>query len=80
MKVKTSISLSEEVLREIDRHSGASNRSAFIEEAVWERIQADRRRAIGERDRALIAEHLEELNAEAEDVLRFGAPWDESQP
>ena len=71
MKVKTSITLSEDVLRAIDARAAAKNRSEFIESALWAflaRIIRDERNA---RDFRLINDHADALNREALDVLDF---------
>jgi metal-responsive CopG/Arc/MetJ family transcriptional regulator len=72
MKVKTSITLSEDVLTFIDAHSKQfANRSQFIEAALrayMEQIQRDERNA---RDIAIINRHASRLNREALDVLSY---------
>ena len=71
MKVKTSITLSPETLRIVDRLAGRrSNRSRVIEAAV---LQLARQQKAAERDArelALLNRRAEALNAEMEDVLR----------
>jgi metal-responsive CopG/Arc/MetJ family transcriptional regulator len=74
MKVKTSITLSEDVVKRLDRAARrGENRSQAIERLLRERLQAEARKAADSRDLALIAEHADELNAEAEDVLGYQA-------
>src|SRR3972149_559847 len=72
MKVKTSISLSEELLKDIDRYGKAfRNRSDFIEAAISAfigQIVRDRQNA---RDIEIINRNAERLNAEAQDVLAY---------
>ena len=63
MKVKTSVTLSEELLRAISARTGRANRSAFIEQAAWRYL----------RELERINEHAKELNEEALDVLEFQA-------
>jgi metal-responsive CopG/Arc/MetJ family transcriptional regulator len=77
MKEKTSITLSREVLTGIDRIAGSrQSRSAFIE-GILQQYLRDRARAQRDaRDIELINRHADELNAEAEDVLRYQAPQD----
>ncbi|MBI5949751.1 MAG: hypothetical protein HY875_16570 [Chloroflexi bacterium] len=73
MKVKTSVTLSEDLLRAIARVSGDESRSEFIEDATWAEI---RRRQCDERDQrdiAIINANAAELNAEALEVLEFQA-------
>ncbi len=72
MKVKTSITLSEDLLETIDAMSAPyKNRSEFIEytlrKAIAQMIRNDR----NARDIEIINRHLDELNAEAEDVLAY---------
>ena len=43
MKVDTTISLSSELLAELDRHSGEGDRSEFIERALWNYLDFLRR-------------------------------------
>jgi len=77
MKEKTSVTLSPDVLIGIDRLAGSKcSRSAFIEDVLRqylrERVKAER----GARDLAILNKFADELNAEAEDVLRYQAPED----
>jgi Arc/MetJ-type ribon-helix-helix transcriptional regulator len=72
MKTKTSVTLSEEVLRLIDRNAkGEKNRSAFIETAVRAYLEVIRRHRRDQEDLATINRLAEKLNAEAGDVLSF---------
>jgi metal-responsive CopG/Arc/MetJ family transcriptional regulator len=69
MKVKTSVTLSEELLRALSEQVETRNRSAFIEAASWNHLRALRR---AERDRAELAAlnaHADALNREAHEVL-----------
>lgn len=71
-KTKTSITLSREVLRNIDRAAGSKrSRSAFIESVLVDYLRAQTRAQIEARDLELINAHADELNAEVEDVLRY---------
>lgn len=79
MKTKTSITLSSDVLAEIDRSAGSSfSRSAFIEGVIREYFKEKTRQAIHQRDIELINAHADYLNREAMDVLRYQAPIDYS--
>ncbi|MCK4764468.1 MAG: hypothetical protein KAW12_19870 [Candidatus Aminicenantes bacterium] len=72
MKVKTSITLSEGLLNEIDRmleYSG--NRSLFIEEAIKDYIERNKRDARDRIDLELINNSFDELNKEAGEVLAY---------
>ena len=73
MKVKTSVTLSEELLNAISAETGRTNRSALVEEATWRYLRERQRdvRDRGELER--INEHADELNEEAFDVLEFQA-------
>ena len=77
MKMKTSITLSEEVLQELDGVAGSGSRSALIERILRAYL---RRRAISEeqaRDRALLDSEAAVFNAQARDVLEYQATWSE---
>ena len=72
MKVKTSVTLSEDVLEEVDSAVEESgNRSAFIEEAVREHLDRLRKKARDEKDLYILNEQADELNEEALDVLSY---------
>jgi metal-responsive CopG/Arc/MetJ family transcriptional regulator len=75
MKAKTSISLSTEVLAEIDRCAGSTaSRSAFIEAVMREYLKEKARRVINERDLQILNANADYFNREMEDVLRYQAP------
>lgn len=75
MKIKTSVTLSDTLLAEIDRHAGRSaNRSEFIETAVRGYIAALVRRQQNLRDLAIINRRAARLNREAKDVLDYQIP------
>ncbi|NKQ35797.1 MAG: CopG family transcriptional regulator [Chloroflexi bacterium] len=72
MKVKTSITLSEDLLETVDRFAlQYKNRSEFIEFALRKMIAQMNREQQDARDVEIINQHLDELNAEAEDVLGY---------
>lgn len=72
MKIKTSITLSEELLVTIDQFSHSyKNRSDFIETAVSHFIAYLNRAEQNARDLEIINQYADELNAEAEDVLSY---------
>ena len=74
MKEKTSITLSKEVLRAIDRMAGSKqSRSAFIEAVLAQYLRRRTRAQLEARDLELINNAADELNAEVEDVLRYQA-------
>ncbi len=75
MKQKTSVTLSSDLLAQIDRDAGSkSSRSAFIEGILREYFKQKIRQAIYERDLKLLNEHAAYFNREMEDVLRHQAP------
>lgn len=72
MKLKTSVTLSEEVIEHIDRLAGKSgNRSEFIEAAVRDFIGRRLRDDQNRRDLQIINRRHQRLNREAEDVTTF---------
>lgn len=71
MRVKTSVSLSKETLKAIDRLAGKSrSRSAVIEWALREVIEREKRRLRDEREIIRINKHADRLNREALDALK----------
>ncbi len=75
MKEKTSITLSSDLLADVDRSAGsARSRSAFIERVLREHFKQEVREAINRRDAELINANIDYLNREALDVLRYQAP------
>jgi metal-responsive CopG/Arc/MetJ family transcriptional regulator len=76
MRIKTSVSLSEELLDEIGRAGvRGGNRSEFLERAAWDRIALLKRKRREARDRRILDRHAKRLNAEALDVLEYQADW-----
>jgi metal-responsive CopG/Arc/MetJ family transcriptional regulator len=74
MKVKTSISLSEELIAMIDKQAeGERNRSAFIESAVRAYLEILERKNRDLADLDTINRLSERLNREALEVLEFQA-------
>ena len=72
MKVKTSITLSGDVLRLIDQHHVEfRSRSEFLERAARAFLEHLARTEAERRDLEIINQHADELNAEAEDVLAY---------
>jgi len=70
--VKTSITLSEEIIAAIDRltRKGGS-RSETIERLLKQSFTAEARRARDRKDLQIINDNAETLNEEAEDVLTY---------
>ena len=72
MKTKTSVTLSEDVLRLIDENAkGKKNRSAFIETAVRAYLEVVRRHRRDRDDFSIINRLADKLNSEASDVLSY---------
>jgi metal-responsive CopG/Arc/MetJ family transcriptional regulator len=72
MKVKTSVTLSEDIVKGLDKAARAGeNRSQTIERLLSEQLAAEARRAADRRELALINRHADQLNAEAADVLKY---------
>lgn len=75
MKVKTSITLSEDLLDALDRAVGDGSRSALIEKVLRSYLRERALEAEQQRDRALIDARADEMNAEALDVLELQNAW-----
>ena len=72
MKVKTSISLFQDILTLIDQHTdGERNRSAFIELAVRTYLEMIKRKRRDRDDLQTINRLSAKLNREAEEVLGY---------
>lgn len=72
MKVKTSVTLSEDLLKAIDEQAGArKSRSEFIEKALRIYISQAIRAQQNARDLEIINRKADRLNEEAEDVLSY---------
>jgi metal-responsive CopG/Arc/MetJ family transcriptional regulator len=73
MKVKTSVTLSEELLKaiEVQAHIEAANRSALIEQAMWEYLSTRRRADRDRNEMARINAESAELNEEALDTIDY---------
>jgi metal-responsive CopG/Arc/MetJ family transcriptional regulator len=78
MKAKTSITLSRDVLVQLDRMAGSKySRSAMIEQVLREYLKERARAAIAARDLERINAAADELTAEALDALEYQAPDDD---
>jgi metal-responsive CopG/Arc/MetJ family transcriptional regulator len=74
MKVKTSVTLSEELVEKLDEMTDdGSNRSQMIERAVAEFIERERRQIRNVRDLEILNRSADELNQEIDDVLTYQA-------
>ena len=76
MKVKTSITLSEDLLQTIDERVrlAETNRSDFIEVAVRAFLKQQNRAVQNAHDLEIINQRANALNAEAADVLDYQVP------
>ena len=75
MKIKTSITLSEDLLKVVDQRSRQyKNRSEFIETALRAFITQMLRSEQNSKDLEIINRRAVELNQEAEDVLTYQVP------
>jgi len=73
MRVKTSITIDERVLRAIDRARPVRERSRVIEDAAREFLTRRARAARESRDLEILDRSAEALNREMEDVLAYQA-------
>jgi len=72
MKIKTSITLSEELIQSIDElFGGRINRSEFIEKAVKDYVERQAQRKKDLQDLEILNKKADKLNKEAEDVLSY---------
>ena len=72
MKVKTSLTLSEELISAIDKKStGHKSRSDFIESALWTYLNFLIRQEKNKLDLKIINKNSDTLNKEAQDVLDY---------
>ena len=71
MKVKTSISLSSDILEKVQRITSEGTRSEFIEKAIWYYIDILQRDTRNNRDLDIINQSASRLNNEANDILGF---------
>jgi metal-responsive CopG/Arc/MetJ family transcriptional regulator len=77
MKEKTSITLSKDVLADVDRLAGSGqSRSAFIERVLRGYLRQREKAALQALDLERINRAADRLNSEAEDVLSYQASDD----
>jgi metal-responsive CopG/Arc/MetJ family transcriptional regulator len=76
MKIKTSVTLSEELLEAIRqlRKRYKKSRSDFIEAAAWAFINQLKRQELNARDLDIINRRADFLNKEAAEVLAYQVP------
>lgn len=75
MKVKTSITLSEDLLDALDHAVGDGSRSALIEKVLRSYLRERALEVEQQRDRALIDASADEMNAEVLAVLEIQNAW-----
>jgi metal-responsive CopG/Arc/MetJ family transcriptional regulator len=80
MKAKTSITLSKDLISQVDRLAGpGESRSAFIERVLRKYMRDRKRAALNARDLERINRAADRLNREAADVLEYQSlDWDKS--
>ena len=72
MKVKTSVTLPEDLVRQMDRLSSQyGNRSALIEQAVRDFLAAEIKYQQNDQDLQILNRRADALNEEAADVLSY---------
>ena len=72
MKIKTSITLSEEIIKEMDELSQQyGSRSVLVEKAIREFLAAETRRRRDLQDINILDRNADALNKEAADVLSY---------
>jgi metal-responsive CopG/Arc/MetJ family transcriptional regulator len=77
MKAKTSLTLSDDLLEDLDRMAGPEvSRSSFIERILRDFVEQRARQKRLAQDVAAINQHAEKLNSEMNDALSFQARMD----
>jgi metal-responsive CopG/Arc/MetJ family transcriptional regulator len=77
MKAKTSLTLSDDLLKDLDRMAGPKiSRSSFIEKILRDFVEQRARQKRLAQEVAAINQHAEELNSEMSDALSFQAGMD----
>ena len=71
MRIKTSVSLSSDVLDQVSLHTSDGERSDFIEKAIWNYLEFLRRQERNLLDLEKINETAAYLNKEAMDSLEY---------
>jgi metal-responsive CopG/Arc/MetJ family transcriptional regulator len=74
MKVKTSITLSDDLLRAVDELAKSSSRSEVIEHALRDFLAARQRAARDARDLEIMNKLADTYNVETADLLTY-QPW-----
>ena len=72
MRVKTSVTLAEDLVQEMDKLADRyGNRSALVEQAVRNFLAAERQRARDAKDLEILNRKAAKLNKEAQEVLAY---------
>ncbi len=71
MKIKTSVTLSAEILKTIEAITSKGQRSEFIEMALWKYLDLVEREKRNYNDKEIYETYAERLNEEAEDSIAF---------
>jgi len=71
MKVKASITVSDDVLRAVDELAKSSSRSEVIEHALRQFLAARQRTLRDDRDVELMNQHADAYNAETADLMTY---------
>ncbi|NJL70920.1 MAG: hypothetical protein HC888_04535 [Candidatus Competibacteraceae bacterium] len=74
MRVKTSVSLSSEILDQVSRYASGGERSDFIEKALWKYLEFLKRHQRNQLDLQKINAVSDFLNREAIDALDYQVP------
>lgn len=74
MKVKASITLSQDLLRAVDELAKSSSRSEVIEHALRDFLAARARATRDARDLEIMNQHADAYNLETADLLSY-QPW-----
>jgi metal-responsive CopG/Arc/MetJ family transcriptional regulator len=79
MKLKTSLTLSEDLVSKLDRLAGPKvSRSSFIEKVLRDFVEARARAKLNAREVARINRHAAKLNAEMKDAMSFQSGGEEA--
>lgn len=71
MKIKTSVTLSAEILKTIEAITSKGQRSEFIEMALWKYLDLVEREKRNYNDKEIYETYAESLNEEAKDSIAF---------
>jgi metal-responsive CopG/Arc/MetJ family transcriptional regulator len=78
MKLKTSLTLSEDLLEQVDKLAGPNvSRSSFVERVLRDYVEGRAQVRRQARETAALNRHASKLNAVMEDVASFQADFDE---